>query len=306
MNMREWALILFTILTQMAVGSFLVLGFVHFFAKRKAGEVEADNMSDRVLFAVGVVLILGMLASLFHLGNPANAYRAVSNLGMSWLSREILSLVLCLVFGGIFLIMQWRKIGSIAIRNAIAWIAAICGIALVFSMANLYMLETQPTWNSLATVVSFFVTTLLLGLLAIGSALVANYAYLRRKAPDCADAQCDLLRGAIRWIAIASIVLLGIEFVMIPLYMGSLANNGGVALKSLSMLVGELSIVMVLRLALAFLGAGIFSVFLYKYANSPGREKIMGNLVYGAFALVLIAEILGRFLFYATQTQIGI
>lgn len=306
MNVREWALVLFTILAQMAVGSFLVLGCVHFFAARKAGLKEADRMSDRTLFAIGAVLILAMLASLFHLGNPANAYRAVSNLGMSWLSREILSLVLCLVLGGVFLIMQWKKISTFSVRNVIAWAAALCGVFLVYSMSNLYMIETQPAWNSFTTPISFAVTTLLLGLLAVGASLVANYAYNLKKAEDCAEAQCDLLRSNIRWIAIAAIVLLGIEFVIIPLYMGGLAGKGGVAINSLNMLVGELSSLLVLRLVLAFVGAGIFAVFLYQYATSPGQEKVMGNLVYGAFALVLVAEIIGRFLFYATQGQIGI
>lgn len=306
MNVREWALVLFTILAQMAVGSFLVLGCVHFFAARKAGLKEADRMSDRTLFAIGAVLILAMLASLFHLGNPANAYRAVSNLGMSWLSREILAVVLCLVLGGVFLIMQWKKISTFSVRNVIAWAAAICGIFLVYSMANLYMIDTQPTWNSFTTPISFAVTTLLLGLLAVGASLVANYAYNLKKAEDCAEAQCDLLRSTIRWIAIAAIVLLGVEFVIIPLYMGGLAGKGGVAINSLNMLVGEFSLLLVLRLVLAFLGAGVFAVFLYQFATSPGREKAMGTLIYGAFALVLVAEIIGRYLFYATQGQIGI
>ncbi len=277
-----------------------------FSLRAKAGLQEADRMSDRTLFAIGAVLILAMLASLLHLGNPVNAYRAVTNLGMSWLSREILSLVLCLILGGVFLIMQWRKISTFAVRNVIAWAAAICGVFLVYSMANLYMLETQPTWNSVTTPISFVVTTLLLGLLAIGAALVANYAINLKKAEDCAEAQCDLLRSTIRWIAIAAIVLLGVEFVVIPLYMGGLAGKGGVAINSLNMMVGELSSLLILRLVLAFLGAGIFAVFLYQYANSPGHEKVMGNLVYGAFALVLVAEVLGRYLFYATQGQIGI
>ncbi len=306
MNVREWALVLFTILAQMAVGSFLVLGCVHFFAARKAGLKEADRMSDRTLFAIGAVLILAMLASLFHLGNPANAYRAVSNLGMSWLSREILAVVLCLALGGVFLIMQWKKISTFSVRNGIAWAAAICGIFLVYSMANLYMIDTQPTWNSFTTPISFAVTTLLLGLLAVGASLVANYAYNLKKAEDCAEAQCDLLRSTIRWIAIAAIVLLGVEFVIIPLYMGGLAGKGGVAINSLNMLVGEFSLLLVLRLVLAFLGAGVFAVFLYQFATSPGREKAMGTLIYGAFALVLVAEIIGRYLFYATQGQIGI
>ena len=44
MNMREWALIAFTILAQMSVGSFIILGVVHFFAARKSGDVEADRL----------------------------------------------------------------------------------------------------------------------------------------------------------------------------------------------------------------------------------------------------------------------
>ena len=50
MTGKEWALITFTILAQMSVGAFVVLGIVHFFAARKAGEDQADrlaSLSDR-------------------------------------------------------------------------------------------------------------------------------------------------------------------------------------------------------------------------------------------------------------------
>ena len=70
MNTQDWALILFTILTEMSVGAFLVLGIVHYFVAKKAGVEEADRMSDRILIAIIVTLGLGMLASLLHLGNP--------------------------------------------------------------------------------------------------------------------------------------------------------------------------------------------------------------------------------------------
>jgi DMSO reductase anchor subunit len=56
MNARDWALITFTILTQMSVGSFLVLGIVHYYANRKAGMKEADRLSDyywRLLSSLG-------------------------------------------------------------------------------------------------------------------------------------------------------------------------------------------------------------------------------------------------------------
>ena len=43
MNTHDWALVAFTILAQMSVGSFVVLGIVYFFAARSAGSEEADR-----------------------------------------------------------------------------------------------------------------------------------------------------------------------------------------------------------------------------------------------------------------------
>ncbi|MGD2155908.1 MAG: dimethyl sulfoxide reductase anchor subunit [Anaerolineales bacterium] len=305
MNVREWALIAFTILAQMSVGSFLVFVVVHFYATRKEGIEEADRMGDRALLAIGPVMVLGLLASLFHLGSPLTAYRAVTNLGSSWLSREIFFGVLFAIFGGLFAIMQWRKISTAVVRNVIAWIAAIVGVVFIYSMSRVYILPIQPTWNTLATPLLFFTTTLLLGALTMGAAYVANYAYVERKEPDCADVQCGLMRDVIRWIAVASIILVGIELVVLPVYLSSLAASSDEAVLSASLFVSEYGIVFVVRLILAFIGAGIFGIFLYQNAQSPGRERVLGNLVYGAFALVLVAEVMGRFLFYATQVQIG-
>jgi anaerobic dimethyl sulfoxide reductase subunit C (anchor subunit) len=173
-------------------------------------------------------------------------------------------------------------------------------------MAEVYMLSTQPAWDSFATPVAFFSTTLLLGTLAIGAAFVANYAYVRRKNPDCEEVQCDLLRSSLRWIALVSIVLLGVNFVVAPLYLAYLGSTAGPAAASAALYFFEYPWVFVLRLVLAFLGAGILAVFLYQNALSPGKETIAGTLAYSAFALVLVSEILGRFLFYATQVQIGL
>jgi anaerobic dimethyl sulfoxide reductase subunit C len=306
MEVRQLALVTFTILTQMSVGAFLILGLIHFFVARKAGMEQADRMSDRALLAIGPVIVLAMIASLFHLGNPINAPRAVTNLGSSWLSREIFSSVLFVVLGGVFALMQWRKVASFAVRNVIAWIAALVGLALVFSMSQIYSLEAQPAWNTWATPVSFFATTLLLGLLAMGTALVANYAYVQRQDPECAAAQCALLRDTVRWIAVTAVLVLGVELVVAPIYLANLSAGSGAAQVSARMMVQDFGALLALRLILAFIGAGVFGFFLYQNATSAGREKIMGNLIYAAFALVLVAEVLGRFLFYATQVQIGI
>jgi anaerobic dimethyl sulfoxide reductase subunit C (anchor subunit) len=305
MNVREWALVTFTLLTQMSIGAFVVLGIIHYYAIRKTNMEEADRLSDRALLAIGPVMILGLGASLGHLGNPINAFRTINNIGSSWLSREILSGLLFAGFGFAFAIMQWRKLASFAIRNVIAWITALIGLGMVYVMAHIYMQPTVPLWNNFMTMASFYTTTLLLGSLAMGAAFVANYAYLNRNDPKCAEIQCTLLRGSLRGIAVAAIVLLGVEFIIIPLYLAYMGSNPVTSLLS-TLYIKQNGLIFGFRLALIFVGAGILAMFLYRNTVDPERERIMGNLTYAAFILVFASEVLGRFLFYATYLRIGI
>lgn len=309
METRDWALVIFTIFAQMAVGSFILLGIVHFFVARKSGSEEADRMSDRALLAIGPVLVLGTIASFLHLGSPLNAWRAIGNLNSSWLSREILFNVLFMAAGAVFAVAQWRKLGTAATRNAIAWVAAAIGIALVFSMSQVYMIRTVPAWDTLATLVSFFTTTFLLGAMAVGTAYAANYTYMQRKSePGCGPegAQCDLLRYALRGLAVASIVLVGVTFVIMPLYMGYLSSDLVAARQSADIIVNEHGVLFGVRLLLVFLGAALLGGLIYRNASNPGRERLMINLAYAAFALVLISEVLGRYIFYASQVTFGL
>jgi len=306
MIVTEWALVAFTILAQMSVGSFWVLGFVHLYATRKAGEQEADRLSDRALLVVGGLLILGLVASLFHLGDPLNSFRAVSNLGSSWLSREIFSGVLFAVLGGLFTLMQWRKIGTFTVRTIVALLAGIVGLGLITSMSSVYMLPTQPSWNTAATPILFFTTTFLLGLLAMGATFVANFATLRGKEGEDLAAQTELLRGTLRWISTAAILLLGVELIVAPLYLASLSSGGLAAQAAASLMINDYGAVMTLRLILAFLGLAIIAAFLYLGATEKTTTKVLGYLVFAAFALVLVGEVLGRYLFYASQVSIGI
>lgn len=306
MNTKEWALIAYTILTQMSVGAFVVLGIAHTVALRKAGEKQANALSNRALYAIGPVLVLAMLASLFHLGDPLNAYRAISNVDSSWLSREILFTVLFVVLGGVFAILQWRQIGEFRVRQVIAVIAALVGLALIYSMSRVYLLRAQPAWDTAATPILFFTTAFLLGALAVGVALVANYSYLKsRVSSDELSQLTDLLRDTLRWIAVASIVLIGFELVVIPLYVSSLATSGPTAIESVNKMIDDYGAVFALRLILGFVGAGLFGLFLYRSAVL-NRQGVMITAVYAAFALVLVAEVLGRFLFYATQVRVGL
>ena len=68
MDVRDWALIFFTILAQMAVGSFLVLQVIYDYVSRKAGVEESDQLINLASLALVPVVGVGLLASLFHLG----------------------------------------------------------------------------------------------------------------------------------------------------------------------------------------------------------------------------------------------
>jgi len=301
MSIRDWALIVFTILAQTSVGALWVLLVTRYFAGRKYEMEEVDRLTDRALMAIGPVIVLGGVASLFHLSRPFSAYLAVVNIGTSWLSRESF---FGAAFAGlviVFAILQWRKIGTINLRNAIAWLTALVGLGLIVSMSSVYMLPTYPSWDSWATPVTFFTSTLLMGTLAMGAALVANYVFMQRKEPDYADAQSKLMRGTLRRIAVAAVLLLGIEFVVLPIYLALLAAGPRAALLSVQLMAGPFSWALVLRVALAFFGAVLAIMFMYQNTINPGQEKMLGKLTYAAFVLVLLAEVLGRFLFYMTK-----
>ncbi len=301
MDLREWALIAFTILMQMSVGAFVVLGIVHFFVARRAGEAQADRMSDLALLALGPVLVLALIASLGHLGNPLRAPFAINNWASSWLSREILFTAAFVGVGGLFAIMQWRKFGSPGLRSALAWVAAGIGLVAVYSMAQIYMLRTVPVWNTPVTPIQFFTTAFLLGSLAVGAAYAVNYAIQRRRDPSCAEEQCSLLRMTSRWIALAGVVLLGVEFVVIPMYMVSLAGSPMTAAAG-QLLAQDFGWMLFFRLALVFVGAGVVGLLVYRFATNAANPQLLGTLMVVAFALVFVGEVLGRYLFYASHT----
>ena len=308
MELHEWALIIFTTVMQMAVGAFVLVGGIHLFAARRYTVETADKLSDRALIAIGPVVVLALLATFFHLGNPLNAPRAISNFGSSWLSREIVLAVVFAIGGAVFAFMQWRKVSTPAVRNAIALVVAAVGLVLVFAMAAVYLLPTVPAWNTIVTPISFYITTFLLGALAIGAAYVVAYWRMRGDEKAEKETQFEIVAITLRWIALVSVALLGLQFIVLPVYLASLtANASPAAAESVRILFDQNGVLFVLRLLFIFLGAGVFSVFVYRTAATRGSTiRVLGSMALIAFALVLVAEVLGRYLFYASMVRVGI
>lgn len=309
MHVSEWPLVLFTILAQMAVGSFVTLGVVQLLARRHTDVKTVDKLSDPTLYAIGPVMVLSIAVAFFHLGNPINALHTIAGIGHSWLARELFFGAGFAILGAAFALCQWRKWLTPMLRQILAAVTAVVGLALVFCMSEVYAsLPTVPAWHSPATPISFFATAFLLGALAVGAAFVIAAAFQRRKATDGeSNATVDTLtRGTLRGIGVASIVLLAVEFVVIPVYVLSLSQDGSAAAQSslAALMVGG-GAWFAARLVLVALGAGVLGFFLYRTA-AKGGDRILAITASSAFVLVLLAEALGRVLFYDSLFHVGI
>jgi anaerobic dimethyl sulfoxide reductase subunit C (anchor subunit) len=302
MNTREWALLAFTIFGQTAAGLMIVLMIVRTFIAGKSGNDLADRLTNRPLFMVVPFMALALLASLLHLGSPLHIVRAVPNIGSSWLSREVVLAVSFVVFAALFTFLQWRKVGSESLRTVTGWITAVIAAVYIYAMGMVYMIPTQPSWNTLATPLTFIAGSLLLGTLAMAVGLVAGHALEKEKKGE----DSKLLHNVLQGLAVTAIFLLGVEFLVLPLYLAYLATQGTAALQSLNLMVGSYSAVLFLRLLVLFVGAGVLAGYLYRNASVIEKEKTLVTLAYSAFALVLVGEVLGRFIFYATHYRIGI
>jgi formate dehydrogenase iron-sulfur subunit len=135
----HWPLVWVTLLTQLAAGVML------------AAVAERSRSGSLAAF---VAAAIALPASLFHLGRPLHAYKALRGLRRSWLSREVLAFGL---FAGIA--------GAAALTGSevVTAVALVAGVAGVYASGRLYVVPGRPAWNSQLTVVQFLATGVALG-----------------------------------------------------------------------------------------------------------------------------------------------
>jgi formate dehydrogenase iron-sulfur subunit len=151
----HWPLVFLTLLTQLAVGTTAAV-----VALRGRGRLGGGAG------AAAAAGVLALLASVFHLGRPAHAWKALRNLRRSWLSREV-ALFGAFAAASVAYAATW-PLGAHSARAAIGAAAVSLGIGGVFASGRLYMVPARPVWNSVRTIVAFFATALSLGPLVVG------------------------------------------------------------------------------------------------------------------------------------------
>lgn len=153
MSTYETPLIIFTVLSQLSIG-LVAMGSLR---QIVGADVTPDKIRMEWLVA-GAVLIIGMIASTFHLGHPIGMGRAISNLGTAWLSREALGsgIFLMLLAAGVVL-MRGKSYPGLII------VTALVGLLVIFTMGMTYSPPSFPALNNVLPFVFFFITAMLLG-----------------------------------------------------------------------------------------------------------------------------------------------
>lgn len=284
---EEWPLMMFTLLTQLAVGSFVMLVLI----RSLLGKTESKEANQLLQFgvkAVGVTMGIALVFSLFHLGTPSGAYRSILNLGSSWLSREILTA------GGFFALwivtyLQLRK-GSYS--SLLGWMTSIVGLLAIFCMGSIYATSIRPAWDSANTFLAFYGSTFLFG--SVGATL----SLLRGKSGMNLSGESLSTLKKVSIIGLAAVVL---PLVYLPLYISSLNGGNSAAVASAQMLSGTYGVVLALRWILSAAGGILLAYFISKL----NKKKVVSvNLIYVAFAAVIVGEFIGRYVFYASAVSI--
>lgn len=276
---EEWPLMTFTLLSQLAIGTFLVLMLV------KASTGQKDAQTTKALkfgfTAVGPITLLALLFSVFHLGDPLGAPRSILNLGSSWLSREILTSggFLALWFAFWWLSRKGKESATLG------WVTALVGLAAVFSMASIYSSSILPAWDNLNTYIAFFGATLAMGVLCAAGVIVFGL-----KGTSSVNLAKSLKNLA--YLGAAAVVL---PLAYLPVFISSLNGGGSAAEASVQILTGSMGM-LAGRGILSVVGAMLLIAALNK--GSKGNT-ISTSIVYLALALVVAGEFIGRYLFYA-------
>jgi Fe-S-cluster-containing dehydrogenase component/DMSO reductase anchor subunit len=293
----HWPLVLMLVLTQMSVGAFVVNQIL----ERVSIAPTSDAPAARTL-RLGVAFVFGMIglaASVFHLGRPLLAYRAVLGWRTSWLSREVLAFgcfaATASVYASIPLLEAGRVPISAAVENAIAAIVAMCGLAGTGCSTMIYASTRRALWNPAYTGLKFLLTGAVLGIpLALGIQLIETAS----RSPENFLAA---VQQSGKWLSVALIAAAALKLSAEAAVFVALRARTFTPLRRTALLMkGDLRRPTASRFATGILG-GIVAPVVLVLIISTGTASALAVLATVALSLALniAGELLERYLFFA-------
>jgi anaerobic dimethyl sulfoxide reductase subunit C (anchor subunit) len=302
---NAWSLLVFTLLAQTSVGALCFAEILNISYSRKFGLERLNFLRFSTRLFVLTTTILAGVSSIFHLKNWAHAYFAFNNLSTSWVSKEMMLFLLFLSCVALLTFMSWRKIRAYILQRILSIIGIFFGLALLYSMAKIYMLPTIPIWDSWTTPGLFSSAALLLGCLSILCLYRLFFASPKSSIPKESIRQHWSQKTLPNLVKLSMVVLvLGILVSSFFIYrLIILARNFG-AEASLSN-PGNLTLFF-LSIFFYVLGWILLLSFLKSMRQVDGVQVKSFALIYAAFFFIALGEIAGRYLFFVSFYRVGL
>lgn len=274
---HEWPLVIFTVLGQCVVGALIVSGIGWFAAKN-----DADRQHIvRGMFFLWLLMGIGFIASVMHLGSPLRAFNSLNRIGASGLSNEIAAGSIFFAVGGLWWLVA--VIGKMPQALGKLWllVSMALGVIFVWMMTCVYQIDTVPTWYNGYTTLAFFLTVLLSGPILAATIL--------RAARVTFNTTPFAIISVLALIACAGVIVLQ------GLSLASIHSS----VQQASELVPDYASLQVWRVVLLCAGLGCWLCPLIRR-----REPHVAGLVLGLI-LILGGEMIGRVLFYGLHMTVG-
>lgn len=277
MGTWEFPLVLFTVLGQWAIGLAIMLTLVEYLIPTTLNEANLKQfrIGGTAIFPLAA---LGLFFSVWHLGQPFSAFKAIMNLGVSMLSLEILFFGIVAVLALIYSYMWWKTPNN-ASRKIVGAVLSLVGIVAIVVSSKVYSLPARLAWNSWQTTAAFLLTAVLLGAVSV--------AFLLSKSEDKGGQQAKKLLG---WTIIASVVV-------VVLVLASFAKTYGTSPEQSTAVAATFaSSFFIVRLLLGILvPVALAGLFIANF-----KSKSSGSIAVVALVGVFIGEVAGRILFYSS------
>jgi len=277
---HEWPLMIFTVFGQCVAGGFIVLAVALLNGNLNREQQQRLVMS---MFGLWVLMGIGFIASTLHLGSPMRAFNSLNRVGASSLSNEIASGALFFAVGGLGWLLAALKKLPTGLRNLWLIVTMVLGVVFVWMMERVYnTIDTVPTWYSVWTPMSFFLT------LFIGGPLL-GFLLLRVAGVD---------GWAMRLLPAVSLLALAVSTIVALLQGAELATIHS-SIQQASTLVPDYGSLMAWRVALLAVALVCWIV-----PQLKGYQPAL-PLLSLAFLLVLAGELIGRGVFYGLHMTVG-
>ncbi|MEN6410401.1 MAG: DmsC/YnfH family molybdoenzyme membrane anchor subunit [Anaerolineaceae bacterium] len=309
MNLREWALPIYTILMQLGIGTLLVLWTIRATILKQYKPVDVDRILRKPVLIIFITLMTAMLGSHMHLSNPAVSFLAILNLRHSWLSREIFFTVLTFLASFLLMYYTWFYVGEKQrIKTILGWGGVVMGVASIFSMSNCYFLPSQAAWNHPTTMLLFYCSMLILGAISAFTILVMDAIFANDHEPELAEKRYEILQRTGGKMVLLSVVIMVAIVGMnaIRIFGDMAAPTDELAQTTLTLLLNVYRLLFDMRFITLFAGIGLFALVVFWLVKKKKPLKDLVTPTYVTCLLLLMAEIMGRFLFYAAHVRLGI